>query len=268
VVVTATFLLAAIAYAVACALFLVLAARGGDALAKNALRALGVGVVLHLTYAGADFALDGRAPIADIRTTLALASLLISVGYLGAMARKARLVVLGAFIAPVSLLLFLGAGLGRGVSHVPAEVRSALLPVHVGVNVLGIVAFALATATSIAYLVQERALRRKQLGGLFRRLPPLDQLDRLGLRLVTVGFPLLTVGIVSGALFAVRTGEQPLDAARVFALVAWLCFAAVLILRVSAGWRGRRAAIGTMVGFACAVLVLLGYAIRDAGGAS
>lgn len=266
--VTVAFLLAAVSYTVACALFLVLAARGGEGLARAAPGALAVGVVLHVAYAALDFALGGRAPTADIRSTLALASLLIAVGYLGAMARKARLVVLGAFIAPVTLLLFLGAGLGRSVSHVPAEVRSALLPVHVGVNILGIVAFALATATSIAYLFQERALRRKQLGGLFRRLPPLDQLDTLGLRLVTVGFPLLTVGIVSGALFAVRAGEQPLDPTRVLALVAWLCFAAVLILRVSAGWRGRRAAIGTMLGFACAVLALLGYAVRDLGGAS
>ena len=151
----------------------------------------------------------------------------------------------------------------RNVAAVPEPVRSALLPVHVGVNILGIVAFALAFAVALAYLIQESLLRKKQLGGLFQRLPPLDVLDSLGFQLVTIGFPLLTVGIITGAVVAARLGEHPsFNVSRLTAMLAWLFFAGVLFLRVLAGWRGRRAAIGTMLGFACAVVVLVGYVLR------
>lgn len=80
------------------------------------------------------------------------------------------------------------------------------------------------------------------------------------------GFPLLTLGIISGV---VQTGgfsaASAADGARqAFAIATWVIFAAVLLLRVSAGWRGRRAALGTLLGFACACAVLVGYLARGA----
>lgn len=262
-IVTVTFLAAASLYAVAGALYLIFAARGADDTGAWATRLLGAAIVAHLAFLGADYAVAGNLPTADIRQMLAMTSLLIAMGYLLAL-RRYRLTVLGAFITPVTLLLFLGAGFQRNVAAVPEPVRSVLLPVHVGVNILGIVAFALAFAVALAYLVQERLLRRKQLGGLFQRLPPLDVLDSLAFRLVTVGFPLLTVGIVTGAIVAARLGgeESSVTLSRLTAMLAWLFFAGVLFLRVLAGWRGRRAAIGTMLGFVCAVFVLVGYVLR------
>jgi ABC-type uncharacterized transport system permease subunit len=263
VIVTVTFLAAASIYTVAGALYLVFAARGTEDVGRWATRLLGAATIAHVGFLGADYAVGGNVPTADIRQMLAMTSLLIAIGYLLAR-RRYRLSVLGAFITPVTLLLFLGAGLQRNVTAVPEPVRSALLPVHIGVNILGIVAFALAFAVALAYLIQEHLLRKKQLGGLFQRLPPLDVLDSLGFQLVTVGFPLLTVGIVTGAIVAAKLGgnEASVTVSRLTAMLAWLFFAGVLFLRVSAGWRGRRAAIGTMLGFVCAVLVLVGYVLR------
>lgn len=262
-IVTVTFLAAASLYALAGGLYLVFAARGAEEIAKWAARLLGAAVIAHLAFLGTDYAVAGNLPTADIRQTLSMTALLIAIAYLVAL-RRYRLSVLGAFITPVTLLLFLGAAFQRNVAAVPEDVRSILLPIHVGVNILGIVAFALAFAVALAYIIQERLLRKKQLGGLFQRLPPLDELDSLAFRLVTIGFPLLTVGIVTGAVVAARLGgdEAALTASRLTALLAWLFFAGVLFLRVLAGWRGRRAAIGTMLGFLCAVVVLVGYVIR------
>jgi ABC-type uncharacterized transport system permease subunit len=58
-----------------------------------------------------------------------------------------------------------------------------------------------------------------------------------------------------------------LTPAQMLGLVAWAVFATVLLLRVAAGWQGKRAAIGTLVGFACTLCVLVGYAIRATTGA-
>lgn len=265
---TALFIATASLYAISCALYLWLLAPGSTTRERAAQVTLLGAAVSHVAFLVVDYAVNGRIPFGDIHQTLSAASLLLVASYLATLIRY-RMSVLGAFITPITLLFFLGAGLGRSVAHVPADVRSALLPLHIGANILGIVAFSLAAAAALAYVIQERLLRRKRLSGLFQRLPPLDVLDTFGLRSVTIGFPLLTIGIVTGTIWAVRLdpGLPMISTAQAFAVLAWLVFAGVLALRVAAGWRGRRAAVGTMLGFGCAMAVLLAYFFRSAGGA-
>lgn len=261
------FTLTALLYAVASALFLVLLVRGNEKSGSWATRALAGAVILHLTYVLDEWLVLGRRPLADTHGTLSTLSLLLVVAFLLATLRY-RIKVLGAFITPITLLFLLGAGFAGSVGPVPAGVRSALLPVHVSLNVLGIVAFGLAFATAVGYMIQERQLRRKNLSGVFQRLPALDVLDTLGFRLIVVGFPLLTLGIVTGTVWAVRMDAERsvISAAQGFALLTWLVFAAVLVLRGAVGWRGRRAAIGTIMGFTCAMAVLASYVMRAGGG--
>jgi ABC-type uncharacterized transport system permease subunit len=267
-VVIALFAVTAALYALAGGLYALFLWRGAAPTGSWSDRALGAAVVSHVTFLFAGFVHSGTLPTSDIHQALAGLSLLVVLGFLGTMRSRPRLRVLGAFITPVTLLLFLGAAFRRDVGPVPDPVRSALLPVHVAVNMLGLAAFALAFAAALAYLLQERQLRKKRFGGIFERLPALDVLDSVGLKAVLAGFPMLTVGVVTGALWAVRLHPDsfPLSAAQGFGLLAWILFAAVLLLRVAAGWRGRRAAIGTLLGFLCTLAVLLGYVIRDAGG--
>lgn len=258
------FPLTAVAYAVSCALFAAYLWEGGERLERFAKWSLWLAATLHIAYHVNTVAMGERRGSYDIHAAMSALSLFVALGYL-TFGKRLKLVVLGAFITPINLLLFLGAGL-RDRSVVPAGVQSAILPLHISVNLLGYAAFTLAFAVAIAYLLQERQIKRKRIGGVFQRLPSLDTLDRAALRCVLVGFPLLTVGIVSGALltggFAVATAAE--GARQAFAVGAWVVFAAVLLLRVSAGWRGRRGAIGTLIGFACACVVLVGYMLGDA----
>lgn len=266
--VTLLFALTALAYAASGTLYVLFLARGTGGGATWAARLLGGAVLLHLVFLATGWATGAQPPIADIHQALAVMSLLVALLFVVAARVRERLQVLGAFITPVTLLLFLGAAFRGGVATVPEEVRSALLPVHVGVNVLGLAAFALAFAASLAYVLQERQLRRKKLGGLMQRLPPLDVLDRLSLRAVLIGFPLLTIGVVTGTIWAVRLRGDSfgLSAAQGFGLLAWVLFAGVLLLRVAAGWRGRKAAIGTVLGFLSTMAVLVSYLLREPGG--
>lgn len=263
----ALFVATAFAYGVACTLYLVSLVRGTEGTGRFARIALMVSVVLHLVYLVADHQSAGP-PMGRMHQTLTMLSLGIVSAFLVAGLKKQSITVLGAFITPVALFFFLGAGLGRSVEHVSDDTRSTLLPFHIGVNVVGIVAFALAFGAAVAYVIQERMLRTKRLTGVFERLPPLDVLDGFSLRAVSVGFPLLTIGVVTGAFWATRVDQGVyLTSPQAFGLAAWVLFAGVLVLRIAAGWRGRRAAIGTIVGFLCAAAVLVGYSIRDLGGA-
>jgi ABC-type uncharacterized transport system permease subunit len=268
---TALFALVAVLYATSGALYLAFLARGAEQTGKSASIALAAAVVTHVAYLVVDVVTSSRPLFADIHQALGVGSLLVALTYLGTVwfggeriSSRGKLQVLGAFVTPITLLFFLGAGFRRGV-QVSDEVRSALLPFHIGVNVLGVAAFALAFGVSIAYVLQERQLRRKKLSGILQRLPSLDTLDTLGFRMVIVGFPLLTLGVVTGTLWAVRLdpAAPPIGATQTMGLIEWALFAAVLLLRAVAGWRGRRAALGTMLGFLVACAVLFGYVLRS-----
>jgi ABC-type uncharacterized transport system permease subunit len=257
------FVAACAAYTCAAIGYFVLLGTGRAGAGRFASRALLAAAIVHVVF------LIGDAPnhtqLGDIRQMPTVGSLLIVLAHLIA-AHFGKLAVLGAFITPIALLMFLAAGLGHSVPNVPEDVRSALLPAHVLVNVLGLAAFTLAFAVASAYLIQERLLRQRRISGLFTRLPPLDVLDSLGLRLLLVGFPLFTAGSVSGAIWAAKL-PIALTATQMLGLVAWAVFGIVLLLRVAAGWQGKRAAIGTLVGFACALSVLVGYVVRATTGA-
>jgi len=257
-------------YGVACVLFLAMLFRDRPSRIEHLAR---YGLVLaglsHSVYIGAEYFTLGHTPFESVHGTFSMVSLLAVVGFLVALL-KFRIGVLGALLVPLTLLFFMGAGLGQSVDPVPDDVRSIILPVHIVVNIFGLVAFLLAAVAATGYVIQERMLRQKTVSGISRRLPALGVLDSLSLRLVTVGFPLLTVGIVTGGMWAVRIEPNAalFTTSQSFAIAAWVLFAAVLMLRVAVGWRGRRAAIGTIAGFLCTVLVLASYALRDSVGAS
>ena len=261
----ALFIGTAVAYTLASALYLVSLIRGPEGPAGFASRMLMGAAGLHLAYLAVDTYGGESEAMRGIEQTLTFLSLGIVLAFLLARLRGRGIDILGAFLTPVALLFLMGAGVGRSVGAVPHDVRSALLPFHIAVNALGVVAFALAFGAATGYVIQERMLRRKKLGGIFQRLPPLDVLDTFGLRAVLLGFPLLTLGILTGVFWVDPVEGLDISPMHGFALAAWVLFAGVLFLRLAAGWRGRRAAIGTIMGFACALVVLAGYVMRDSG---
>jgi ABC-type uncharacterized transport system permease subunit len=205
--------------------------------------------------------------VAGIHFALSIVALLLCVLYLG-VRRVFRLDAVGAFVAPFALTFLLAArfvGLPGAVREPSAGLTKAVLPVHVLANVVGEALFMLASAAAVLYLLQESRLKQKKLEGVFQRLPPLDALDRAEHRFLLAGFPLLTLGILTGTVWAhkVEQGHAADVWRALFGYVSWLLFAAVLLLRAAAGWRGRRAAYGTIAGFGFALLVLLVYLLRS-----
>jgi ABC-type uncharacterized transport system permease subunit len=224
-------------------------------------RLLATGAALH----GANIVVSSLVmhvcPVESVHFMMSVMSMLMCIAYLAVRARY-RIDVVGAFVAPLALTSLLAS---RFVgAEVAPRFKSALLPVHVMTNLIGISLFTLAFAAAVLYLVQERLLKEKHLAGLFQRLPPLDSLDRAEHRFLLAGFPLLTVGAIIGTLWTkhIEYGGDWVRAALGYA--TWALIAAVLLLRAAAGWRGRRAAYGTIAGFGFAVLVLILYLLRGA----
>jgi ABC-type uncharacterized transport system permease subunit len=139
---------------------------------------------------------------------------------------------------------------------------------HILLATLGVAVFALAAVLALLYLVEDRQLKRKKFEKVMGRGTPLDTLDRLALRCVSVGFPVFTIAIVTGAMWIARLGvlqrPESIRPEYLFAVATWMAFGVLLIARVGAGWRGRRAAWLTLGGFASAMLVVVGYILRHA----
>jgi len=259
------FIATAVLYAFACILYLFVLTRGSGKTQRLPGTLFVTALGAHLAFLLLESPPPGEFPLADMSQILSLSSFGIGIAFLLASYRF-DVTVLGAFVAPLSLMLFLASGLGSSYAPVSPGMQSAMLSLHIGANVLGLVAFALAFVAGLAYVLQERLLRRRQLSGAFQRLPSLDVLDTMGLRAVLVGFPLLTFGMITGTFWLLQSEGSAFYISQALGLVAWAIFAGVIVLRVAAGWRGRKAALGTMLGFAFTLLVLAGYALRAAAG--
>jgi cytochrome c-type biogenesis protein CcsB len=125
---------------------------------------------------------------------------------------------------------------------------------------LSYAAFALSFVAGVMYLIQNREIKLKRQSIFFFRLPSIETLDYLGYKLISVGFPLLTLGIITGALWANNAWGSywSWDPKETWSLITWIIYASYLHARVIAGWSGRKAAYLSIIGFGCVLFTYLG----------
>jgi HemX protein len=160
--------------------------------------------------------------------------------------------LLGLAVMPIAVALLALAWAGGGTSMHEAERSGLVLAVHVGLMLAAFAGLLLAAAMAALYLWQERRLKRHERSVLRVRVPALDALDRLAARTVLGSLALLTLGIGVGASSFER-GD--FDAAMAVTVAIWAVYAALLVIRHE-GWRGRRAALLNLAGFALVAVVL------------
>ncbi len=228
-------------------------------------RLLALGAIGHAGYVILASAVAHVCPIHSIHFVLSIASLFSIAAYL-TLRRRFRIQALGLLVAPLGLAFLLGTFfLGKPMPE--PRLSPVFITLHVLANLLGVALFLLAGGAAGLYLVQERRIKAKKLPAGRSVLPPLDTLDQAVHRFLVAGFPLLTLGIVSGTYWAqkLETGSADEVMRTIFGYATWFLIAGVLLLRAAAGWRGRRAAYGTIAGLACATAVLVIYLVRPSG---
>jgi len=209
-----------------------------------------------------------HAPFTNLFGSLMFFAWALMAVYL-AMERGHRISALGAF-ACLTASVALASGL-----LLPKEISSTLLPalssrwstVHIASSLISYAGFVLAFGAALAYILQERMLKAKRINALQKHLPPLDVLDRFAYRMVTFAFPMLTLGIVTGALWAQSAWGSywNWDPKETWSLITWLVYAAYLHVRVMQGWRGKWANRLLLTGFACVIITYLGVNLLSAG---
>jgi len=141
-------------------------------------------------------------------------------------------------------------------SEVSASNRSFELEIHIFLSLLSYGLLAIAAGQSILLLVQTHYLKNKHPGGFIRSLPALQSMETLLFQMITIGFILLTLALLSGFIFLENIFAQHLVHKTVLSIVAWILFAILLWGRWHFGWRGKKAIHFTLGGF---IFLMLSY---------
>ena len=234
----------------------------------------------------------GRVPWGNMYEYSSLLALLVVAGYLFVVEGVFKVRVLGGFVLAFSVLtmaiavMFLYVGPGP---LVPA-LNSYWIKIHVVAAITGSSLFALGSIVTILYLAKDRRERRsaatvpimggsvdlddapphfesgadEPAGGASRRgiLPSAAVLDRVAYRTIAFAFPIWTFAVIAGAIWAEQAWGRywGWDPKETWSFITWVVFAGYLHARATSGWRGRRAAVIALVGFAS--LLVTYYAVN------
>ncbi|OGU16568.1 MAG: c-type cytochrome biogenesis protein CcsB [Geobacteraceae bacterium GWC2_53_11] len=206
----------------------------------------------------------GHAPLSNLYESVVFFSWTIVLIY-ALLDIKYKYRVIGAFVMPFALLGMAWAqlGLNTGIEPLVPALQSNWLLYHVITCFLGYAAFAVACGISIMYLIKanhDESDHKSGEAGIMGMFPPIKVLDDLNYRAIMVGFPLLTLGIITGAAWANYAWGTywSWDPKETWSLIVWFVYAAFLHARITKGWVGRRAAWLSIVGFAATIFCYLG----------
>lgn len=175
----------------------------------------------------------------------------------------------GTFVALLIMLLIAAAAtVSKEILPLPPVLQSFWLPLHAGVSLISYGFFSLAFCGGLMYLLQERELKSKRFGFFFTRLPSLDALDQLNSHCLAIGFIFMTLGIVTGCLWTRQAWGQywHWGQKEIWSLIIWCVYLVQIHQRFTVGWRGKRAAVMAIVGFAIVLFTLWGVMMPHGGG--
>ena len=132
---------------------------------------------------------------------------------------------------------------------------------HIAAICISYIAFLAASVAALLYLIQDNALKRKSKGTISSRLPNLAFLDKIIYRSIGSGFPILTLSILSGFIWArdlYGSYGWGHNSRQIFSIILWLIYAVILHVRLSAKMRGRKIAFLSLFAFFVILLSIFG----------
>jgi ABC-type transport system involved in cytochrome c biogenesis permease subunit len=225
---------------------------------------LGGGILAHTFLIGMQTVQAGHAPLVGTSAAISAFVWLLGLSYLYIELTSDER-SMGAFVAVLLVALDVIPALDPTVGTRPPVLQSPLFTIHVMSMLFAYASFALACALGITYVLLFKEIKAKQLGFFYTRLPPLQALDVMNGRAITVGWVFLTIGVAIGGIWATQVQSSPDPRAQAMsvgdpkilvALLSWGVYSFALFARKAIGWSGRRAAYLSALAF---VLVLLNF---------
>jgi cytochrome c-type biogenesis protein CcsB len=202
-----------------------------------------------------------HAPLSNLYESMVFFSLTITIVYL-VIERKYKNRVIGAFTTPIAFLAMAYASLNPNISDriqpiLPA-LKSNWLIAHVMTCFVGYSAFAIAFGISCMYLFKQKDTEGKS--SLLAHFPNARVLDELNHQMIMFGFLFLTIGIITGSVWANSAWGRywGWDPKETWSLITWFIYATVLHARMMRGWSGKRIAYLSILGFIAVLFTYFG----------
>jgi cytochrome c-type biogenesis protein CcsB len=205
----------------------------------------------------------GRAPYANLYETMVLLSWMIVAGYIAMELKYKKLRVLGAIIVSIAFLAIGAAAMlpyrYQAIEPLIPALQSNWLVLHVVTTFIGYAGFAIAFGLGIMYLFKERAERSGR-SSFFDRFPSSEILDDMNYKFIAIGFPFVTLGIILGAIWANYAwgGYWSWDPKETWSLIVWFIYAGYFHGRLVRGWKGRKTAYFSIIGFTAVIFLYWG----------
>jgi cytochrome c-type biogenesis protein CcsB len=203
----------------------------------------------------------GYVPLSNMYESLVFFSWTIILIYL-ILEFKYKQKIIGVFVTPFAFLAIaltsIIPGIDAKITPLVPALQSNWLAIHVITCFLGYASFAVSFGISVIYLVQDKRGPGKAEG--LKWLPSASVLDEINYKSIVIGFPMLTLGIVTGAAWANYAWGSywSWDPKETWSLITWFVYAAFLHARLTRDWRGRKAAILSIVGFSAVLFTYFG----------
>lgn len=171
-----------------------------------------------------------------------------------------KFTAVGAFVMPLAFLMMGYASmLPKTIRPLMPALQSRWLNLHVGAAIISYGSFAVACGLSLMYLINKKNENSKKT----RILPDAEACDYLSYRVIAFGYLMLTVVIVSGAIWAKKAWARywAWDPKETWSLITWIIYSVYLHLRFNRGWRGKAAAWFSVIGFICVIFTFIGVNI-------
>jgi ABC-type uncharacterized transport system permease subunit len=233
-----------------------------DRLSRLAVWGLAAGALLHALTFSTLHSGEATPPLNSGPLAVSFMSWIGTLAFL-ALLWRFRLLGLVALVAPLSFLgVFYAAMSPPGVAE-PDLGGGSLPHAHVLLASAGLALLGIAGVAGAAFLAEHHRLKRKLRLDLPAPWPSLEALDRVSALALAVGFPLLTLGVVTGALWvrAIHGSPWTGTAHEVWCLLAWAIYALLVALRFGVGQGARRSALAALGGFAFASFAVIGVEI-------
>jgi ABC-type transport system involved in cytochrome c biogenesis permease subunit len=237
-------------------------ARRSFDVSRTATVLLVLAAIAHTFVIGMETMRVGHVPFASATSAIVMFVWLLALSYLYVELTTGER-SMGVFILPLLVALQTIPAFSTGLD----EPRSAILEspwfgVHVSSLLFAYASFALAGVLGITYVLQFKEIKAKALGFFYERLPSLNMLDEMNLRAVKIGWLFLTAGLISGAIWASQlpssgdpNASMSMADPKIFvAVLCWGVYSFELYAQRAIGWRGRRAAWLSALGFAIVLL--------------
>jgi len=186
----------------------------------------------------------------------ALMSLIVNLSFLISLWRR-PLHNLAILLYPLASLSLLTATLAPGNTSPLSDLPGGML-LHIGSSILAYAVLTLAACQAAALALLDYQLRHRHTRGIVQILPPLELMETMLFEIIWLGLGLLSISILSGAVFLDDMFAQSLAHKTVLTLCAWLVFAVLLWGRHQLGWRSQTAVRFTLSGFAVLMLAYFG----------